>query len=64
MYYILRCFICRPSDSTVSWDARVEPWTVATFALEVSLSSQLAIDLMDILLDLLYTTRRDPNSDI
>jgi hypothetical protein len=33
MYVIQHCFICRPSDSTVSEDARIEPWTVATLAL-------------------------------
>ncbi len=29
-YYIQHCFICRPSDSTVSTDAGIEPRTVAT----------------------------------
>jgi hypothetical protein len=33
MYAIQHCFICRPSDSTVSVDAGIEPWTVATLAL-------------------------------
>jgi hypothetical protein len=33
MYVILHCFICRPSDSTVSEDAGIEPRTVATLAL-------------------------------
>jgi hypothetical protein len=32
-YYIQHCFICRPSDSTVSEDAGVEPRTVATSSL-------------------------------
>ncbi len=27
-YFILHCFICRPSDSTVSEDAGIEPRTV------------------------------------
>ncbi len=36
MYYIQHCFICRPSDSTVSEDAEIEPRTVATSALAVS----------------------------
>ncbi len=30
MYFIQHCFICRPSDSTVSEDARNKPRTVAT----------------------------------
>jgi hypothetical protein len=34
MYFIQHCFICRPSDSTVSEDAGIEPRTVATLALE------------------------------
>jgi hypothetical protein len=29
-YYIQRCFICRPSDSTVPTDAVIQPRTVAT----------------------------------
>ncbi len=33
MNVIQRCFICRPSDSPVSEDAGIEPWTVATLAL-------------------------------
>jgi hypothetical protein len=32
MYDIQHCFICRPSDSTVSEDAGIEPRTVATTA--------------------------------
>jgi hypothetical protein len=30
LYFLQHCFICRPSDSTVSEDARIEPGTVAT----------------------------------
>ncbi len=33
MYDIQHCFICRPSHSTVSEDAGIEPRTVATTAL-------------------------------
>jgi hypothetical protein len=33
MNVIQHCFICRPSDSTVSENAGIEPWTVATMAL-------------------------------
>ncbi len=32
MYFIPHCFICRPSDSTVSEDDGIEPRTVATSA--------------------------------
>ncbi len=35
-YYIQHSFICRPSDSTVSEDAGIEPRTVATSALTVT----------------------------
>ncbi len=35
MYCIQHCFICRPSDATVSGDAGIEPRTVATSALAV-----------------------------
>ncbi len=34
-YFIELCFICRPSDSTVSEDAGVEPRTVATKAMAI-----------------------------
>jgi hypothetical protein len=30
MYFVQHCFICRPSDSTVSEDVGIEPRTVAT----------------------------------
>ncbi len=42
MYFIQHCFICRPSDSTVSEDAGIEPRTVATSALGVRRSSHSA----------------------
>ncbi len=42
MYFIQHCFICRPSDSTVSEDAGIEPRTVATSALAVRRSCHLA----------------------
>ncbi len=38
-YNIQHCFICRPSDSTVPTDARIEPRTVATGALAVRRSN-------------------------
>jgi hypothetical protein len=36
MYCIPHCFICRPSDSTVSEDAGIEPRTVATMVLALA----------------------------
>ncbi len=36
MYFIQHCFICRPSDSTVTEDAGIEPRIVATAALPVT----------------------------
>ncbi len=39
MYVIQHGFICRPSDSTVSEDAGIEPRTVATLALTARRSS-------------------------
>jgi hypothetical protein len=39
MYDIQNCFICHPSDSTVSGDAGIEPRTVATTALAVRRSN-------------------------
>jgi hypothetical protein len=42
MYSIQHCFICRPSDSTVSENAGFEPGTVATTALAVRRSDHLA----------------------
>ncbi len=42
IYDIQRCFICRPSDSTVSEDAVIEPRTVATTASAVRRSNHSA----------------------
>ncbi len=42
MYIIQDCVICRPSDSTVSEDAGIEPRTVATLALTARCSNHLA----------------------
>jgi hypothetical protein len=39
VYCIQHCFICRPSDSTVSEDAVIEPRTVPTLALAVRRSN-------------------------
>ncbi len=38
-YFIQHCFICRPSSSSVSEDAGIEPRIVATLALTVRLSN-------------------------
>jgi hypothetical protein len=43
MYFIHHCFICRPSDSTVTEDAGIKPRTLATSALAVRCSSHSAI---------------------
>ncbi len=37
MYFIQHCFICRLSDSTVSDNTGIEPRTLATLALVVTL---------------------------
>ncbi len=42
MYDIQHCFICRPSDSTVSKDTGIEPRTIATTALAVRRSNSSA----------------------
>jgi hypothetical protein len=42
MHCIRHCFICRPSDSTVSEDAGIEPRKVATTALAVRRSNHSA----------------------
>jgi hypothetical protein len=42
MYCIQHCFICRPSNSTVSEDAGTEPRIVATSALVVRRSNHKA----------------------
>jgi hypothetical protein len=56
MYFIQHCFICRPSDSTVSEDAGIEPRTVATSALAVRRSSHSAT------LHLIHTRLTHPHS--
>jgi hypothetical protein len=42
IYDIQHCFICRPSDSTVSEDAGIEPRTVVSAALAVRRSNHSA----------------------
>ncbi len=41
-YFVQHCFICRPSDSTVSEDAGTEPRTVTTLALATRRSNHSA----------------------
>jgi hypothetical protein len=54
MYCFQRCFICRPSDSTVS--DGIEPRTDATLTLAVRRSNHSAIDFrFHSRLDLIYT---------
>ena len=60
MYDIQHCFICRPSESSVSEDAWIEPRTVATTALAVALTTridliQTRLDRIHTRLDLIYT---------
>jgi hypothetical protein len=47
-YFLQQCFICRPTDFTVPEDAGVEPRTdtVATLALAIRRSNQMAIDVI------------------
>jgi hypothetical protein len=52
MYDIQHCFICRPSDSTVSEDAGIEPRTVAA-----ALTTRL--DLIYTRLDIFAMVRND-----
>ncbi len=42
LYFIQHCFICHPSDYTVSEDAGIEPRTVATSTLAVRRSNHSA----------------------
>jgi hypothetical protein len=42
MYAIQHCYICRPSDFTVSEDAGIEPGTIATSALTARRSNHSA----------------------
>ncbi len=58
-YFIQHCFICRPSDSTVSVDATIEPRTFATLALTVRRSKHSATDISDTYLPkLVFYTKR------
>jgi hypothetical protein len=55
-YVIQHCCICRPTDSTVSEDAGIEPRTVATLAL----TARRLITWLDLIQQELYpnVTRR------
>jgi hypothetical protein len=50
----IHCFICRPSDSTVSEDAGIEPRTVATTALTIRRSNHSARSHAQSRLDLIH----------
>ena len=63
MCFIQHCFICRPSNFTVSEDAGIEPRTVATLALAVR-SSRSNLDLIHSRLDLMRFSRVVTNSEI
>ncbi len=58
MYNIQHCFICRPSDSTVSEDAGIELRTVATTALAVRRSDHSARSHPQTRLDLIHDSAR------
>jgi hypothetical protein len=46
LYFIQHCFICRPSDSTVSEEAGIETRTVATTALVLSIALTTRLNLI------------------
>jgi hypothetical protein len=50
MYFSQHCFICRPSDTTVSEDPGIEPRTVAASALAVRRSIATRLHLIPILI--------------
>ncbi len=60
MYDIKHCFICRPSDSTVSEDAGIEPRAVGITALTVRRLDLIhtRLDLIHILLDLMHNSAK------
>ncbi len=60
IYVIQHCFICRPSDSTVSEDAGIGPRTVATVALTARRSNHLARSHPQ-RLDLIHMARSHPH---
>ncbi len=55
MYVIQHYFICRPSGSTVSEDAGIEPRTVATLALTARRSNHSVRSHPPVRLDLIHT---------
>ncbi len=59
IYDIKHCFICRPSDSTVTEDAGIEPRTVATTALAVRRSNHSARSHPDACRIRMFTTGRN-----
>jgi hypothetical protein len=49
MYVIQHCFVCRPSESTLSEDAGIEPRTVVTLAMTAKCSSHTRLDRIQFL---------------
>jgi hypothetical protein len=58
MYCIQHCFICRPSHSTLSEDAGIEPRTVSTSALAVRPSNHSARSNPHVRQDLIHNSAR------
>ncbi len=56
LYDIQHCFICRPSDSTVSEDAEVEPRTVATIRHWLSDALTTGLDLIHLRGDAVFVS--------
>jgi hypothetical protein len=59
MYDIQHCFICRPSDSTVSEDAGIEPRTVTTIRHWLSDALTIRLDLIHVYTFLLMQDLED-----
>jgi hypothetical protein len=63
MYEIQHCFICRPSDSTVTENAGIGARTVATIRHWLSDALSTRLDLIHSRLDLIHTRLRHWQSD-
>ncbi len=61
MYFIQNCFICRPSDTTVSEDAEMESRTVGPLALIARRSSHSARSHPVIILNLTSSQKSTPH---
>jgi hypothetical protein len=62
MYFIQHCFICRPSDSTVSEDAEIKYRTVATWSLTFRHSNHSARSHSDSARSHPYSAKSHPHS--